>query len=167
MKYVRSTSDEAPLPQTASVEYHSYPHCVQRMVPMSLMGLATSKQGTRDKEVAERFEGAMINSSNPLCNNYKGRWKLGYCVSGNSFGRVRLQAFYAFPSWFTWFYAAPRCPQQRFSFGFPQRVFARNTPAKGSDTIAGSAILWGWILSLHMRTGCVINICNRIMHSVC
>ena len=32
-----------------------------------------------------------------LCNNYKECWKLGYCVSGNSFGRVRLQGFYAFP----------------------------------------------------------------------
>ena len=89
MKYVRSTSDEAPLRQTASVEYHFYPHC------------ATHCSETRDKEVAERFEGAIVNGSNPRCNNYTGRWKLGYNVSGNSFARVRLQAFYAFSSWFT------------------------------------------------------------------
>ncbi len=98
MKYVRSTSDEAHLRQTASVEYHFYPHCATHCSDESRV---VSNIEIRDKEVADRFKGAIINGSNPLCNNYKGRWKLGYSVSGNSFGRVRLQAFYAFSSWFT------------------------------------------------------------------
>ena len=93
MKYVRSTSDEARLRQTAIVEYHFYPHCATHCSDESHV---VSNVETRDKEVAEQFEGAMINGSNPLCNNNKQRWKLGYSVSGNSFARVRLQASYAF-----------------------------------------------------------------------
>ena len=80
-----------PLRQTASVEYHFYPHYATPSPDDSYGFSGGEKQGTRRSQCGLKELQSMAHIS--LCIHYEDCWKLGYGVSGNSFGRVRLQGF--------------------------------------------------------------------------